>query len=192
MSWPLRQNYCSYHEACSVTYHHDDRKIIPQHPTVGTMLMVFLNFAGLLFLANILWRPSSGQYLPLFNLDTFGVYAHGYSLSFIFIQAIKTLLFPHQKHALSWMIACENNDSLPPFWEEKGPKDFFNSVTNHSSAKRPASVKGGILADDMGLGKTLEVISLIVTNFKNGKNLVAIDKTKPINIEGKVCAFISN
>ena len=85
------------------------------------------------------------------------------------------------------MIACENNDSLPPFWEEKGPKDFFNSATNHSSTKRPASVKGGILADDMGLGKTLEIISLIVTNFKNGKALVTIDKTKPINVEHKVC-----
>ena len=88
------------------------------------------------------------------------------------------------------MIACENNNDLPPFWEEKGPKDFFNSVTNHSSAKRPASVKGGILADDMGLGKTLEVISLIVTNFKNGKNLVSIDKTKPISIESKVCYLL--
>ena len=100
---------------------------------------------------------------------------------------MKTILFPHQKQALSWMIACESNDNLPPFWEEKGPQNFFNLVTNHSSAKRPASVKGGILADDMGLGKTLEIIALIVTNFKNGKNLVTVDKTKPVDLETKVC-----
>ena len=99
---------------------------------------------------------------------------------------MRTILFPHQKQALSWMIACENNDSLPPFWEQKGPQNFFNLVTNHSSAKPPASVKGGILADDMGLGKTLEIIALIVTNFKNGKNLVTVDKTKPVNLETKV------
>jgi len=100
-------------------------------------------------------------------------------------NAVKTILFPHQKQALSWMIACESNDNLPPFWEEKGPQNFFNLVTNHSSSKRPASVKGGILADDMGLGKTLEIIALIVTNFKNGKNLVTVDKTKPVNLETK-------
>lgn len=88
------------------------------------------------------------------------------------------------------MIACENNNSLPPFWLEKGPKDYFNSVTNHSASKRPSSLKGGILADDMGLGKTLEILSLIVTNFKNGKSLVTVDKTKPIFVEEKACAAI--
>ena len=83
------------------------------------------------------------------------------------------------------MIACENSDALPPFWKERGPKDFFNSATNFSATKRPVSVKGGILADDMGLGKTLEIISLILTNFKNGKSLVTIDKSKPVMLSAE-------
>ena len=81
------------------------------------------------------------------------------------------------------MMSCENDNKLPPFWEERGPKDFFNSATNSSATKKPELVRGGILADDMGLGKTLEIISLIVTNFKNGKNLVTVDKSKPLVLD---------
>ncbi|KAL5004275.1 hypothetical protein ScPMuIL_017731 [Solemya velum] len=85
-------------------------------------------------------------------------------------EAIATHLYPHQKQALRWMIEKENNKTLPPFWEERNGK-FFNTVTIFTSAKRPESVCGGILADDMGLGKTLEVITLILTNFADGKPL---------------------
>ncbi|KAJ7392873.1 hypothetical protein OS493_010534 [Desmophyllum pertusum] len=34
-------------------------------------------------------------------------------------EVIKTKLFPHQKQALSWMIARENAKDLPPFWKER-------------------------------------------------------------------------
>ena len=90
------------------------------------------------------------------------------------------------------MISCENDEKLPPFWEQRGPKDYFNSATNFSSPDKPEIVKGGILADDMGLGKTLEMIALIVTNFKNGENLVTVDKTKPVvhDSAGKVRSII--
>ncbi len=87
-------------------------------------------------------------------------------------------------------MSCENDDTLPPFWEQRGPQDFFNSATNFSAPKKPKSIKGGILADDMGLGKTLQIIALIITNFKNGQNLVTIDKTKPLMLKSEVCLFV--
>ena len=61
-------------------------------------------------------------------------------------EAIKTNLYPHQMHALSWMSERENTRKL-------------------------GNMKGGILADDMGLGKTLTVLSLILSNFHDQKPL---------------------
>ena len=61
-------------------------------------------------------------------------------------KAVKTKLFPHQRAALAW---CVNH--------EKTPTD---------------GIVGGLLADDMGLGKSLVVISLILTNFHDGRPLV--------------------
>merc|ERR1719370_1894651 len=58
-------------------------------------------------------------------------------------KAVSTSLFPHQQVALAWMCRHEN--------------------------KETDGMRGGILADDMGLGKTLTVISLILTNFWDGK-----------------------
>lgn len=97
-------------------------------------------------------------------------------------EAIKSVLFLHQKQALAWMIARENCKDLPPFWKERtvgGRKEYFNTATNYATGTRPKCVLGGILADDMGLGKTLEVISLIVTNFYDGKPLVTLANRKP-------------
>ena len=37
--------------------------------------------------------------------------------------------------------------------------------------KENVGLRGGILADDMGLGKTLTVISLILTNYHDGRPL---------------------
>ncbi|KAK2901000.1 hypothetical protein Q8A67_009115 [Cirrhinus molitorella] len=84
--------------------------------------------------------------------------------------AVCTSLLPHQKQALSWMTSRENNNDLPPFWEEKSGF-YFNVLTNFAVKERPEKVLGGILADDMGLGKTLTTIALIVSNFHNGKPL---------------------
>ncbi|KAK3777641.1 hypothetical protein RRG08_021753 [Elysia crispata] len=85
-------------------------------------------------------------------------------------QAIKTGLYPHQKQALNWMICRENKGILPPFWEKQGNM-YINTLTICHTHIKPASVCGGIVADDMGLGKTLQVISLILTNFVDGKPL---------------------
>jgi SWI/SNF-related matrix-associated actin-dependent regulator of chromatin subfamily A3 len=78
------------------------------------------------------------------------------------------------------MIAKENNQELPPFWEERtknGKKEYFNTATNFATKNRPSCVKGGILADDMGLGKTLQMITLILTNFHDGKPLATLEDT---------------
>lgn len=60
-------------------------------------------------------------------------------------EAITTPLYPHQMYALAWMSSRENSKVL--------------------------KMRGGILADDMGLGKTLTVLSLIMTNFHDGRPL---------------------
>ncbi|KAH9523505.1 hypothetical protein Btru_040176 [Bulinus truncatus] len=110
--------------------------------------------------------------------------------------AVKTPLYPHQKQALNWMICKENNDLLPPFWEQRGTL-YLNTLTRKKTAEKPKSIYGGILADDMGLGKTLEMISLIVTNFVNGKPLaeplpgffresfVKSGKTAPVRVKSE-------
>ena len=104
------------------------------------------------------------------------------------------MLFPHQKQALAWMIARENSKQLPPFWKEEtinGRPGYFNSATNFATTTRPSCVLGGVLADDMGLGKTLEVISLIVTNFYNGKPLVTLAdrKTQLTNVSKVISTY---
>ena len=60
-------------------------------------------------------------------------------------KAIKTRLFPHQRAALAW---CVNHEGI-----------------------RTDGIVGGLLADDMGLGKSLVVLSLILTNFHDGRPL---------------------
>ena len=65
-------------------------------------------------------------------------------------QAVGTLLLPHQKQALAWMVSRENSNDLPPFWEERSNL-YYNILTNFAEKQRPESVLGGILADDMGL-----------------------------------------
>ncbi|KAM6305123.1 helicase-like transcription factor [Aegotheles albertisi] len=85
-------------------------------------------------------------------------------------EAVGTLLLPHQKQALAWMVSRENSNDLPPFWEERS-NFYYNILTNFAEKERPKNVLGGILADDMGLGKTLTTIALIFTNFQDGKPL---------------------
>ncbi|XP_068810906.1 helicase-like transcription factor isoform X8 [Struthio camelus] len=85
-------------------------------------------------------------------------------------EAVGTLLLPHQKQALAWMVSRENSNDLPPFWEERN-NFYYNILTNFAVKERPKNVLGGILADDMGLGKTLTTIALILTNFQDGQPL---------------------
>lgn len=83
----------------------------------------------------------------------------------------------HQKRALNWMIKRENTSELPPFWEcIVQDRDYFNTATLKRVFRKPPCIKGGILADDMGLGKTLTAIALILTNYKDGKQLASCKK----------------
>ncbi|XP_041125976.1 helicase-like transcription factor [Polyodon spathula] len=85
-------------------------------------------------------------------------------------EAVGTALLAHQKQALAWMVSQENNNDLPPFWEQKNDI-YYNLLTNFGVKERPEKVLGGILSDDMGLGKTLSMIALILTNFHKGMPL---------------------
>lgn len=85
-------------------------------------------------------------------------------------EAVGTVLLAHQKQALAWMVSRENNNDLPPFWEQKNDI-YYNLLTNFGVKERPERVLGGILSDDMGLGKTLSMIALILTNFHKGMPL---------------------
>uniref|UniRef100_A0A8C3JGA8 Helicase like transcription factor n=1 Tax=Calidris pygmaea TaxID=425635 RepID=A0A8C3JGA8_9CHAR len=104
-------------------------------------------------------------------------------------EALGTLLLPHQKQALAWMVSRENSNDLPPFWEERN--DFYyNILTNFAEKQQPKNVLGGILADDMGLGKTLTTIALILTNFQDGKPLpvekITSDKCYEKGLQGTI------
>ncbi|XP_042314519.1 helicase-like transcription factor [Sceloporus undulatus] len=116
-------------------------------------------------------------------------------------EAISTPLLPHQKQALAWMISRENNQKLPPFWEER-ESYFYNTITNFAEKKRPENVLGGILADDMGLGKTLTIIAVTLTNFHDGLPFPVQRKSNQVkeecvsagknNIEVPKCGFQMN
>uniref|UniRef100_A0A803SZ48 Helicase like transcription factor n=1 Tax=Anolis carolinensis TaxID=28377 RepID=A0A803SZ48_ANOCA len=94
-------------------------------------------------------------------------------------EAVSTPLLPHQKQALAWMVSRENNQELPPFWEER-ENYFYNTVTNFAEKNRPENVLGGILADDMGLGKTLTMIAVILTSFHGGQPLPVQKKSNQV------------
>uniref|UniRef100_A0A8B9Q2W1 Helicase like transcription factor n=1 Tax=Apteryx owenii TaxID=8824 RepID=A0A8B9Q2W1_APTOW len=78
-------------------------------------------------------------------------------------EAVGTLLLPHQKQALAWMVSRENSNDLPPFWEERN-NFYYNILTNFAVKERPKNVLGGILADDMGLVKIFTKFEFFCTN----------------------------
>ncbi|KFV76295.1 Helicase-like transcription factor, partial [Struthio camelus australis] len=103
-------------------------------------------------------------------------------------EAVGTLLLPHQKQALAWMVSRENSNDLPPFWEERN-NFYYNILTNFAVKERPKNVLGGILADDMGLGKTLTTIALILTNFQDGQPLPVEKITKEDKVPPEKSGF---
>ncbi|NXV29060.1 HLTF factor, partial [Rissa tridactyla] len=110
-------------------------------------------------------------------------------------EAVGTLLLPHQKQALAWMVSRENSNDLPPFWEERN-NFYYNILTNFAEKQRPKNVLGGILADDMGLGKTLTTIALILTNFQDGKPLpvekITSDKCYEVTLDADYVKVTAN
>ncbi|KAK3405376.1 hypothetical protein EUGRSUZ_K01651 [Eucalyptus grandis] len=96
-------------------------------------------------------------------------------------EAIKSVLFQHQKEGLGWLVHRENSGELPPFWEERDG-EYVNVLTNYRTDKRPEPLRGGIFADDMGLGKTLTLLSLIA--FDKFGSFIAGDR---VNSAGEQC-----
>lgn len=105
-------------------------------------------------------------------------------------EFIKTLLYPHQKQGLGWLVQKENSGELPPFWEEKGRK-YINVLTNHSPDNRPEPLRGGIFADEMGLGKTLTLLSLIALDKSDGSVVLVMSESAKRKGKGKVKMGIS-
>lgn len=63
------------------------------------------------------------------------------------LQTVATPLFLHQKQALAWMMNRENNDDLPPFWEQLKTSAkrtvYKNVLTGIITDRRPEILRGG-------------------------------------------------
>jgi SWI/SNF-related matrix-associated actin-dependent regulator of chromatin subfamily A3 len=81
-------------------------------------------------------------------------------------QRLKTILLPHQKEGLDFMIQRETGPVPSEFslWqpaEANGHQCFRHVITKTESRSMPVETGGGILADEMGMGKSLSILSLI-------------------------------
>lgn len=93
------------------------------------------------------------------------------------LQAMKTLLAPHQKQALMFMRHRERGWDLETdavdIWraDELGDDlSYYNRVSGKHYTDAPAEFRGGILADTMGLGKTLSMIALVASDLDPSPN----------------------
>ncbi|KAI0361389.1 hypothetical protein OH77DRAFT_1417643 [Trametes cingulata] len=102
---------------------------------------------------------------------------------------IATQLYPHQRKALTFLLAREQE------WESVGGKklslwqerinplshqtSWVNIVTQAEVFTRPEEAKGAILADDMGLGKTITCVSLIAATMRSARAFAEAPLTPP-------------
>jgi len=103
---------------------------------------------------------------------------------------IRTLLYPHQKKALTFLL--ERERELPGgshFWKVRGGlgdvgeklgvkgcdngRKWVNVITSKEVCEEPKECKGSLLADDMGLGKTITCLSLIAATLDSAKQFAA-------------------
>nr|KAH0541367.1 hypothetical protein FGG08_004131 [Glutinoglossum americanum] len=88
-------------------------------------------------------------------------------------SALRTVLYKHQKQALSFMLRRERGWEFripqKDLWSigvsPSGSRIYINNITQDTQYDAPIEFYGGILADYMGLGKTLSVISLIASDI---------------------------
>ena len=89
-------------------------------------------------------------------------------------ERLRTILYDHQRQALSFMQGRERGWDLQDergtndLWQCKqdylGHECFVDILSGQRSSQRPPDFRGGILADDMGLSKTCSMLSLIATD----------------------------
>ncbi|KAF8499268.1 P-loop containing nucleoside triphosphate hydrolase protein [Russula emetica] len=101
---------------------------------------------------------------------------------------IGTLLYPHQKKALTFLLEREQEidrgDHRPTLWQcipnpITGQKSWCHLVTQKELSEVPHESRGAILADDMGLGKTITSVSLIAATLQAAKAFEAVPLVPP-------------
>ncbi|KAI0639627.1 SNF2 family N-terminal domain-containing protein [Trametes polyzona] len=102
---------------------------------------------------------------------------------------VATTLYPHQRKALTFLLAKEQE------WDKVGQTDlslwkkkvnplshqtsWVNVVTQVEVFEEPEEAKGAILADDMGLGKTITCVSLIAATLQSARAFAEAPLTPP-------------
>ena len=87
-------------------------------------------------------------------------------------QALQTVLYEHQKQALTFMIQREGGWAMDghhrDMWKEQkdafGRVSYLNTITGQKQTLAPQQFRGGLLIDAPGLGKSLSIIALIASN----------------------------
>ncbi|KAH9176837.1 P-loop containing nucleoside triphosphate hydrolase protein [Lactarius sanguifluus] len=101
---------------------------------------------------------------------------------------IGTLLYPHQKKALTFLLEREQEidrgDLRSTLWEYvpnpiTGQKSWCHLVTQTELFEAPCESKGAVLADDMGLGKTITTVSLIAATLSSAQSFEAAPLVPP-------------
>ncbi|EIW64254.1 uncharacterized protein TRAVEDRAFT_33062 [Trametes versicolor FP-101664 SS1] len=102
---------------------------------------------------------------------------------------IATTLYPHQRKALTFLLAREQEwESVRgkklSMWQERiNPVShqisWVNIVTQVEVFEMPEEAKGAILADDMGLGKTITCVSLIAATTRSARAFAEAPLTPP-------------
>lgn len=86
-------------------------------------------------------------------------------------QALHTVLYKHQKQALTFMMQRERGWGMSghhkDIWKEEtepsGRVVYFNTVSGQKQIRPPKDFRGGLLTDAPGLGKSLSIIALIAS-----------------------------
>ncbi|KAI9513071.1 SNF2 family N-terminal domain-containing protein [Russula earlei] len=102
---------------------------------------------------------------------------------------IGTLLYPHQKKALTFLLEREQEidrgSQRSTLWQcvpnpITGQKTWCHLVTQTEHSELPRDSKSAILADDMGLGKTISSVSLIAATLQAAKAFEAVPLVPPV------------
>lgn len=94
-------------------------------------------------------------------------------------QVLHTMLYDHQKQALTFMLQRENgwamNGHHKDLWKEErdaqGRVIYRNTITGQNQARFPPQFRGGLLIDAPGLGKSLSIIALILLSLKSQERI---------------------